>query len=61
MCILDILERNAEFILRITNDGGTVTAIFNLPGEVNIGDELSWDYLGRLSNLKMGLGIEVFP
>ena len=41
--------------------GGALQAIVNLPGDTNIGDVMGCDILVRLANLKMDLGIEVFP
>jgi hypothetical protein len=32
-----------------------------LPGDINIGDRFPWRDMGRLSALRIELGIEVFP
>ena len=55
------LEPQARFLAEIVEGGGTVTLIIHLPGDINIGNVLSWRYLERLSRLHVDLGIEVFP
>ena len=59
--IVDRLEPHKDFLLKITEEGGTIDLIVHLPGDVNIGDSLSWRQLARLSALRIDLGIEVFP
>ena len=59
--LIDAIEPHAEFLLEIVGTNGTVDLIFDLPGDVNIGDVMPWRELGRLSALKISLGIEVFP
>lgn len=55
------LRHHQDFLLRISSEGGHVTLIVNLPGDVNIGDVLDADSARLLSELRIGLGIEVFP
>jgi hypothetical protein len=62
--VLDLvrrLGRSSEFISQIVDDGGSVSVVVQLPGGINIGDELDWLGLTRIAALKITLGIEVFP
>jgi hypothetical protein len=59
--IIDALEPHAMFLAKVTDDGGSIHLIFHLPGDINIGDDISWKDLKRLSHLQIDLGIEVFP
>jgi hypothetical protein len=59
--VIDRLEPHKEFLHEIVDGGGTIELIVNLPGEINIGDCFPWRNMGRLSALRVGLGIEVFP
>lgn len=45
----------------IIDTGGFVDLIVNLPGDINIGDNLDWRELQKLAELRVVLGIEVFP
>jgi hypothetical protein len=59
--MIDVLQPHATFLAKITEDGGNIELIFHLPGDINIGDDISWRDLKRLSDLQIDLGIEVFP
>jgi hypothetical protein len=56
-----VLERASEFILGVIEGGGSVNLMIDLPGSVNIGDDIPWSCLERLAALKVSLGFEVFP
>ena len=55
------LQEKADFIRELTDSGGSIMLYLQLPGDVNIGDELKWADLRQLAMLKIDLGIEVFP
>ena len=55
------LSKNSERLARIHAEGGNVTLIVNLPGDINIGDIFMPDLLRRFADLHIGLGVEVFP
>jgi len=55
------LEPHKEFILELTDTGGSVSIIVNLPGDINIGDTFEWKDLELLISLRIDLGVEVFP
>lgn len=55
------LEPHHEFLSHLVLDGGNICLIVNLPGERNIGDVLNWKLMERITNLKIDIGIEVFP
>jgi hypothetical protein len=59
--VIDKLEPQRDFLHEIVNGGGTIDLIIHLPGDANIGDHLQWRDMGRLSSLRIDLGIEVFP
>lgn len=59
--LLDRLEPHKKFLEEIVESGGSIEIIIHLPGDVNIGWTLPWFELKRLAQLKIDLGIEVFP
>ena len=59
--LLEKLEARSEFVLRLSETGGKVNMNVSLPGDTNIGDVIGWDGLKRFIELKVELGIEVFP
>jgi len=59
--MIDRLEPHKAFLAEIVDGGGSIELAVNLPGDINIGDSLSWRDLARLSALQIDLGIEVFP
>lgn len=59
--LLDRLEAHRAFLLDLTSSGGTICLILHLPGKYNIGDDLSFPSMKKMVNLKIDLGIEVFP
>lgn len=59
--IVDLLEQNREFISELIDSGGTIQLIADLSGRQNIGDVFAWNDLRRLADLRIDLGVEVFP
>jgi len=55
------LEQKADVLLNIHETGGAVMLVVQLPGDVNIGDQIGFSDMKRLFDLKISLGIEVFP
>lgn len=58
---LEVLEPNKLFFHKIENSGGSAILIIDMPGDKNLGDELSFDDLRRIADMKINLGMEVFP
>ena len=56
-----VVGANDAYVRGLTESGGSVTLIFDLPGDVNLGSEMDPAGLARLADLKVELGIEVFP
>ncbi len=59
--VVSILEAHADFFAKINDTGGSISAVIDLPGEVNVGDTFGAGLLGRMACLKVSLGVEVFP
>jgi len=59
--LLDRLEAHRAFLLDLVSSGGTIFLILHIPGKYNIGDDLSFQSMEKMVNLKIVLGIEVFP
>ena len=59
--LLNRLEAAPNFIRSIADGGGTTFINVGLFGGQNIGDAVSSSLLARFVELKVGLGIEVFP
>ncbi len=55
------LENHKKLFHQIVRSGGSAELIVELNGGENIGDVLSHLELKRLSDLKIDLGIEIFP
>ena len=55
------LESHAPFISDLIHGGGSVEMIVHLPGDINIGSVLPWTEMKKLAELRVDLGIEVFP
>lgn len=59
--LIEKLEPHKDFLVGLTESGGTATVTIDLPGDTNIGDVLPWRQVARLGALRIELGIEVFP
>ena len=59
--LIDRLEPHKAFLIDLEKGGGSVCLILHLPGDINIGDELGWREMERLSAMRIDLGVEVFP
>jgi hypothetical protein len=55
------LKPHKEFLAKLAGTGGKIAVIVDLPGDVNIGWNLPSAELRNLADLKVDLGIEVFP
>lgn len=55
------LYPHKEFLSKIVDSGGSVEIVVHLPGDTNIGWTMPWAELATLAELKIDLGIEVFP
>jgi len=61
MALVSRLESHAAFLHELTDTGGSITIIVNLPGHVNIGSTINWPDLHRIAALHIDFGVEVFP
>lgn len=59
--MIENLSARTEFTRGFQESGGTIRIDLALPGSINIGDELSPSLLRKISDIRVGLGIEVFP
>jgi hypothetical protein len=59
--LIDRIEPHKQFLHDIVVGGGTIDLIVGLPGDTNIGDCFRWRDMARLADLRIDLGIEVFP
>lgn len=59
--VVTFLEGHKAFIKKLCLQGASFELYVQLPGTTNIGDSISWDLLHRMSQLRVSLGIEVFP
>lgn len=59
--VVTFLEGHKAFIKKLCLQGASFELYVQLPGAKNIGDSIPWDLLRRMSQLRVSLGIEVFP
>jgi len=59
--LLDSLASHRSFFRRICRQGGNTQLYVQFPGDVNNGSTFPWELLKKLSDTRIGLGIEVFP
>jgi len=59
--LVNELTPHREVLSKIADDGGCTEIIVHLPGDINIGWSLRWINLKQLGELKIDLGVEVFP
>lgn len=59
--VMTFLEGHKGFIKKLCLQGASFELYVQLPGATNIGDSISWELLRRMSQLRVSLGIEVFP
>jgi hypothetical protein len=59
--ILDRLMAHKSLLHKINRTGGKTELYVKLPGDQNLGDELSWKTLRRFSDLRVNLSLETFP
>jgi hypothetical protein len=59
--MIDRLEPHKAFLNEIADNGGFISLIADLPGDVNIGSDFPWRDMARLSDLHIDLGVEVYP
>jgi hypothetical protein len=59
--MIGILEPQKSFLVHLVDGGGFVDLIVDMPGDVNLGSSLGWRAMARLADLRIDLGIEVFP
>ena len=55
------LASHKAFFRKLARESGSAQLYVQLPGDVNNGSAITWELLQQLSDLRMGLGIEVFP
>lgn len=55
------LETKNDFVSDFINTGGAINVIANLPGKMNIGDDLSFQAMELAAKLRIKIGVEVFP
>lgn len=59
--IIDDLYPNRDFFCKINQDQGKTLLIIDLPGSSNQGSELPFSSIKKLAEMKINMGIEVFP
>jgi len=59
--LVSSLDKGDQLFRELVSTGGVGLVILDLQGQRNIGDVILPEALRRLSDLKFGLGIEVFP
>jgi hypothetical protein len=59
--MIDRLEPHKALLNEIADNGGFISLIADLPGDVNIGSDFPWRDMARLSDLHIDLGVEVYP
>jgi len=59
--ILDGLVPNQAFFNRLSQEGGSSLFAISLFGQQNIGDNTSLEFQKTLTDMKIQLGVEVFP
>jgi hypothetical protein len=59
--ILEWLKKKEDFISQFLSTGGEFQVIINLPGNMNIGSELTPDIMKLVIKLGITIGVEVFP
>jgi hypothetical protein len=59
--LLDSLASHRSFFQRMCRQGGSTQLYVQMPGDVNNGSTFPWELLKKLSDIRIGLGIEVFP
>lgn len=55
------LQLHGNFIAQLNEQGGAISLIVDLPGDQNIGSILNWSDMKALADLRIDVGIEVFP
>ena len=58
---IDELRPRKSVFLKVASNGGSSELIVELPGDINLGDSISWKSLKQLSAFHISLGVEVFP
>jgi hypothetical protein len=58
--LVDFVHPHKAFFRSITETGGRAFAFVQLPGDVGVGDEISWQVLEKLGDLRISLSVEVF-
>ena len=61
MDLVNRLEPSRAYIRTLVDSGGSVLLIADLAGRTNMGDVMNWKELGRLAEMRISLGVEVFP
>jgi len=59
--LISTLQKRKLDISKIISTGGNILITIDLPGNLNIGEELSVSQLFYLSSLQISFGFEVFP
>jgi hypothetical protein len=59
--IVRVLAGHKSFFQKLSLQRGTLELYVQLPGDVNIGDAISWQILKDMADLRFSLGLEVFP
>jgi len=59
--IVDSMTLHKRFFRKLCRQGGNTQLYVQLPGDVNNGATFPWHLLMKMSDIRIGLGIEVFP
>jgi len=59
--LLSRLSVHRHFLHRISGEGGSTRLFLELPGDVNMGDDIHWQTMQKLVDLRIIFGVETFP
>lgn len=59
--LVNRLALHKDFFHRIANEGGSSELFFEFPGDVNQGNTAKPTLLTQIAELKLNLGLEIFP
>lgn len=59
--ILNQLYLHRTFFQKLHKSGSASYLYLKLPGDTNIGDDVSWETLKKFADLKIAFSLEVFP
>jgi hypothetical protein len=61
VALVQQLRAHQAFLSELVDAGGSIEVIVHLPGDKNLGSTIGWQELKIFAELKIKLGVEVFP